>query len=330
MSERYELGGSVAPSAIGLRAPTRARAAAANPNVDRIVAGQIRIQDGQPSESWTAEAERFHELARAQEDTRRASIGDSYEALGRPTSVVLSLCGRRYLPLLETWLGSCDRRGIEVRDKTILMALDGYTQQRSHRLGLRSVRVDPAETDDIVEADRYGDSGFARVMLYKTLVAVDALAIVPRLLFQDVDLLWLHDPLEDLERRAQEADLLFMYDGPNPVHEPLYLNSGFFFAVANEATRSVFETLLRNSAYVLAARSQQRPLNRIVEHFLVHNLLRLKALPETRYLNGHLFNLETGISPDAGDWARDGLVLHYSWTADIGEKQSKLAKFGLS
>jgi hypothetical protein len=81
---------------------------------------------------------------------------------------------------------------------------------------------------------------------------------------------------------------------------------------------------------VLGAGSMQGPLNRIVAHFAAHNLVRVAVLPEDRHLNGHLFNLVDGVWPEAQDWRREGVVLHYSWTADIAEKLAKLERFGLA
>ena len=74
----------------------------------------------------------------------------------------------------------------------------------------------------------------------------------------------------------------------------------------------------------------QAPLNRIVAHYAAHNLVRVRVLPEHRYLNGHLFNLERGVRPAAGAWRDDGVVLHYSWTGNLAQKRAKLERFDLA
>lgn len=328
MANRFELEGWVARSALSLRARPEVLASAINPNLDRVMP-RLPISDTEPPDWCLRNAERFHLIARSQQDERRALIETAYASLGRPPSLVLSICGAKYLPLLRLWLQSCDRSDIDVRGRTIIMALDGETARVCGDLGVEAVPVDPAGRFEIVEASRFADDRFGEVMLHKNTVVLDALTVVPRLLFQDVDLLWFRDPFRDLESRAENADVLFMYDGPNHWHRPLHLNTGFFFAVANEATAALFETIARNAVHVLASGSQQYPANRIIGHFAVHNVLRVGVLAQERYLNGHLFNLETGVSPAAGDWRRDGFVLHYSWTADIDQKLAKLEQFDL-
>jgi hypothetical protein len=327
--EEVELGGRVAPSADHLRAPARALADAPNPNVTRMIDPRISIDAVQPSADCRRDAAVFHRRVGPLAERRRAALDAAHQALGRPSAVVLTMCSQGYLPLLERWLASCDRRAIEVRGRTIVAALDRRTEERAAEVGLQVVSVDPDRRDDIDEAAGFVDTRFASVMLYKHVVIHDALQVLPALLFQDVDLLWFRDPIPDLSRTADGIDLQFMYDGPNPIHRPLYANAGFIFITSNDATRSVFETAVRNSASVLCTGSMQGPLNRIVAHFAAHNLVRVAVLPEDRYLNGHLFNLEDGVSPQAGDWRSDGVVLHYSWTADIAQKLAKLDRFDL-
>jgi hypothetical protein len=284
----------------------------------------------EPDLEVVKKAERLHRLAVGQQDERRAGMAAAYAALGSPDSVVLSICGEKYLPLLGTWLGSCDRRQIEVRGRTIVMALDEPTRRLCTNQGLQAALVDPESRFERREAEFFADEAFAQVMFHKNIVVCDALAIVPAVLFQDVDLIWLRDPMHDLETRAAVTDLRFMFDGDNSFHRPLNLNTGFFYAVANPATRAVFETIAGNSAFVLNCGSQQAPANRIIGHFVAHQAIRLQVLEESHYLNGHLFNLETGLHPTAGDWERDGVVVHYSWTGDREEKARKLELFGLA
>ena len=55
-----------------------------------------------------------------------------------------------------------------------------------------------------------------------------------------------------------------------------------------------------------------------------------KVLPQTVFLNGHLFNLKNGARDVATNWQNDGYVVHYSWTANREEKQQKIKKFGFN
>jgi len=149
-------------------------------------------------------------------------------------------------------------------------------------------------------------------------------------LFQDVDLIWLRDPLVYLRRESHRQDLCFMYDGVNSVHRPLYANTGFIYAACTEASKAFFDTALCNTASVFASGSHQAPLNRMLAHFVIHNVLGVRVLPQALFLNGHLFNLNRGVLPAAGDWEREGYVVHYSWTADTAQKLAKIERFGFN
>ena len=159
---------------------------------------------------------------------------------------------------------------------------------------------------------------------------MDALKLGVTVLFQDVDLIWFKNPLEYFVKSRQNHDIQIMYDGPNGLYKPLFANSGFIYVNPSEVNLALFETALRNSASILATGSHQFPLNRILNCFVEHNLLKLNILPQNLFLNGHLFSLSSGLSSDAKNWKEDGIVFHYSWTGTKEEKFQKLEKFGMN
>ena len=57
-------------------------------------------------------------------------------------------------------------------------------------------------------------------------------------------------------------------------------------------------------------------------------MLKLKILEQSLFLNGHLFSLSEEVRSEAGDWEKDGIVFHYSWTGTKQEKFDKLEKYG--
>ena len=77
-------------------------------------------------------------------------------------------------------------------------------------------------------SETYGDYAFKRMMWYKA----STVYLVSRagfdILFQDVDLVWLRDPIEYI--KSIQKDLVFMDDGiRSPRFSPFYINSGFYF-----------------------------------------------------------------------------------------------------
>ncbi len=68
----------------------------------------------------------------------------------------------------------------------------------------------------------------------------------------------------------------------------------------------------------------------LAQRFHSYNVVRVQVLPESRYLNGHLFNRVDGLRSASQRWRSDGVVVHYSWTLDPAEKLEKIEKFGLA
>ena len=93
---------------------------------------------------------------------------------------------------------------------------------------------------------------------------------------------------------------------------------------------ALFDTATENTASVFSGRSHQAVFNRILAHFALHNVLRPKVLPETLFLNGHLFSRKADVKETAKNWRTEGYVVHYSWTATRQEKKDKIEKYGFN
>ncbi len=209
-------------------------------------------------------------------------------------------------------------------------ALDEAAAQKTRELGVKCYFLDPSRYTKGGHANTFGDGNFTKTVIYKNAIIYDMLQLGVNVLFQGVDLVWFKDPLPYLLEHSNSFDILAMHDGINPLHRPYFANSGFMYIEGGEVGLAVFETALRNSSMIMGARSHQKPLNRIFQHFAVHNVLRLRILPEALFANGHLFNLVRGVRPAAGDWQNNAIVLHYSWTGTAAEKIMKLDKFGIN
>lgn len=275
------------------------------------------------------QAENFHRLYQAQSGQRIETIKRLYSELGEPKHLIVTLFCGKYLPLFENWLRSCSRNDIPVRHRTLAFCLDIDAATKSRNLGVQTYFIDPDVYPQAGHSDLFGDASFRRTMLYKNAVMLDALQLGARVLFQDTDLIWFKDPFVYLENENNSCDIQIMYDGPNGLYKPLHANTGFIYLQPNDATKAVLETALYNSASILCVGGHQFPFNKILNHFIRQRLLRLQVLPQRLFLNGHLFNLVRGVSPEAKNWEEDGIVLHYSWTGTMTEKFQKLLKFGL-
>lgn len=328
--KKFELLQTVSPSAQQLRAKPRILKHALNPNVDRIVGNQIAdLKQVERDSAEVQRAESYHARFFANSDYRMSELEKSFQRLNRPDNLIVMICCKNHFEFLRIWLASCDRKGILVRDKTLVFTLDDEAEAHTKSLGLECYNFGASQYIQGGQSDNFGDHKFSGTMYYKNAAIHESLKLGANLLFQDVDLIWFKDPLPYLMKENLDHDIQIMFDGPNPWHFPYYANSGFFYIRNNDASKAVFETALFNTANIFECGGHQSPLNRIFHHFSVHNVLSLRVLPEQLFLNGHLFNLERGVLHEAGGWEEDGVVMHYSWTGNRDEKIKKLTKFKL-
>ncbi len=236
---------------------------------------------------------------------------------------------KNFVPMFENWLKSCEMHGISPLDKLIVFCLDDRAAERAAELGAKYYFLDPEYYAPAGKSEHFGDEWFRSTILYKNAVILEALSLGASVLFQDADLIWFKDPFPYLEESRQHYDLQIMYDGPNPNGRPVYGNTGFMYLQPGAATRALMETALYNSASILREGQQQFVFMRLLRYFLANKLISVHILPEHLFLNGHLFNLETGVQPAALRWKEEGIVLHYSWTGSRAEKLRKLDRFEL-
>ncbi len=329
-SEPYELPQQVTPSARRLRAPPGRAEISTNPHVDQFFSREMELGVETLKEHLVELAESYHGPYQAHKAQRMNELKNLYEAIGQPDDVIVMLYCKNFFPLFKNWLASCASHDIIVNEKLITFTLDEESSRETKALGIKNYYLDPDIYAEAGGAVRFGDKQFSKTMFYKNAIILDILELGANVLFQDVDIIWLRDPFDYISVNCNDRDIYIMFDGPNPFHRPLYANTGFIYAVCNDASKALFETALRNTASIFQTGSHQMPLNRIMEYFIVHNVLSVKVLPQVLFLNGHLFNLKQGVREHAGDWQKNGFVVHYSWTNNREEKRQKIEKFGFN
>lgn len=229
-------------------------------------------------------------------------------------AVVGMTCDRRFAQLVENWVTGCDRAGIEVRSRTIVFTTDDDAARRIDALGLVVHYDEQSEALAAMRPSRqYGDRPYVDYMYHQNWAIHTLLDLGVDVLFQDVDLVWRHDPLPLLrDQAAAGADVQAMYDGPNPRFQPLYANSGFLYFRRSDRVRAFWDEVFGRHDMVGAYRSQQEPLDIILAVYAARGL-RVVLLDEERFANGHLYC--GGRTPPSDPW-----VVHHSWTPDLDTK----------
>ena len=329
-TQNIELNQRLSPNAIELLEQINAADSKAVAEKFDYANAKLTLYGDDASDHQIQKTSEFHSRYAAHSKSRLKTLNQLYQALNSPSDVVVMLFCENFLPLFDTWLMSCERHNINVRDRLITFTLDQTSENRMTGMGIKSCFLDPAQYLPVGNSQAFGDLQFRRTMLYKNAVILDVLNLGTSVLFQDVDLIWFNDPFTYLNINCSHGDIWAMYDGPNQLYAPVYANSGFLYIRPTNISKAVFETALGNSTSILQAGGHQSPLNQIFDFFIQHKALHLEILPQHLFLNGHLFNLVTGVGSDAGDWQDNGIVFHYSWTIDRKEKIEKLDKFGMN
>jgi hypothetical protein len=327
MFNMYELLGKVAKTALALRACSAPAARRFNPHIDRIIEQNMDLPILLINDRETHIAESLHIPFWENTEQRTAKLKQLYSELSEPEDLIVMICCKTFCPFLELWLKSCEQNNIAVRDKTLIFTLDAQADSQVNSMGFKSYLFDPNIYKPAGGSEQYGDHNFRRTMFYKNAAIFESLKLGANILFQDVDLIWLRDPFIYLKEQNPSSEIQIMYDGPNQRHYPYYANTGFFYLRNETVCHAVFETALHNTAAIFKLGGHQPPFNRICHHFAAHNLLNLSVLPESLFLNGHLFNTDSGLRPASQNWQTDGIVIHYSWTGGWADKIRKLQKF---
>ena len=223
-------------------------------------------------------------------------------------------CDDRFSVLFANWAASCDRHGIEVRATTLVFPTDERARDRVESLGFVTHFDDQSLfLREIQPSWKYGDRSWPGYMHHQNWVIAEVLGCGVDVLFQDVDLVWRHDPVPELQAQAARgADIQVMYDGPNSRFQPLYANSGFMYFRNTPKVRLFWAEVCANHEWVSYYRSQQEPLNVLLAAH-AHRGLDVRVLDEDRFTNGHRYC--GGRTPPDDPW-----VIHVSWTEDLAMK----------
>ena len=113
-------------------------------------------------------------------------------------------------------------------------------------------------------ANMYGDMTFARMMWLKATSVYLASHAGYHVLFQDVDLVWMENPLPILEE-MDDQDVIFMDDGARtPRFTPFYFNSGFYYVRHTPPSLYMMHRMLNSIGEISVTHSHQSVLTHYV------------------------------------------------------------------
>ncbi len=223
-------------------------------------------------------------------------------------------CDDRFSILFANWAASCDRHGIDVRESTLVFPTDEQARARIESLGFVAYFDDESLLlREMQPSGMFGDWAWTGFLYHQNWVIAQMLTVGVDVLFQDVDVVWRHDPVPTLTAQAaQGADVQAMYDGPNWRFQPLYANSGFMYFRNTPEVHDFWAEVCARNEMVGYYHSQQEPLN-VLLAVHAHRGLDVRVLDEDRFANGHRYF--GGRTPPNDPW-----VVHLNWTVDLATK----------
>jgi Nucleotide-diphospho-sugar transferase len=185
-------------------------------------------------------------------------------------------------------------------------------------------------------AGLYGDKDFAR-MVQSKVYGVHLLVLLGYdVLLQDVDVLWLRNPLEFLSSsRFKSFDVIFQDDGSRiPRFAPYFANTGFFFVKNNDRTVYLFNHLIRMGDVIKTVQCDQRAMSIVMNEIISWKGLRVKVLARDSeegllFPGGFHFHRRFEFMRKFLKDKVEPYVFHSSWATNKVEKRMFLSQLGL-
>ena len=144
-----------------------------------------------------------------------------------------------YKPLLQNFLCNMDKLNLT---KYVHIYLAG--NKLEHLVQSKNVSYTIVNSiSSSVKSSNYGDDFYWYISKQKTIAFLEATKNFEKYIFTDVDVLWIKNPLLDLESFC-DVDICFQSNTPNGYKK---INSGFFFVKKSKGTLNFFKQALNMS-----------------------------------------------------------------------------------
>ena len=271
------------------------------------------------------------------------AINDFKKKLGNPIdsnnnrrSVIVMVANEGVMDLVLNLLCSCQEK-VGLRSKIDTSNMVFFVGQKEYIPLLESLGAHAIHTESIGSlpkkaADNYGDLTFARFMWLKAISVYIASKAGFHVLFQDVDMVWIQDPMELLnnEIKNDNIDIVFMDDGARtPRFAPFFVNSGFYYQKYNEKTQYLMEKMLKSVSEIGATHSHQATFIRYIAE--THHLygLNIKVVEREMFPSGIMYHHEKKYIEKMLNYTIIPKVFHMCWTSSREDKVKFFKELGL-
>lgn len=210
--------------------------------------------------------------------------------------------------------------------KHVVFAATKSLARRLSELGIKSYWHEGLGQFPTDAAKVYGDRAFGIMMMLKQFSVQVALWAGWDVVFQDVDVTWVANPIPDLVKGAQYHHAQFQDDGGRgAVFFPYAANSGFFYLRNDRLIRTFWDHV----TVMMPGNpgGNQIVVNQLLELYSRRFEMNVRILTREEYPSGrfidHPLAKPNGVTPVHDD----AMVLHFCWTHNITHKVYKMKAY---
>lgn len=253
------------------------------------------------------------------------------ELVGPQETILVMVLNTGVLDLFLNFLCSCRSSGVlsSVLDRLVVFSAQAELEPVLHELGVKVFSSPALGKLPAKAAGSYGDAVFGMLMWLKNCAVFVAAHAGYHVLFQDVDMVWLRDPVPEL-LALSTADVIFMDDGArSPRFSPYYFNSGFYLVRHTANSAFLLMRMLLSVTEIARTHSHQSTLTKVLLEASELAPLTWTILDQEAFPSGYLFHHNTEYIEAMKAYEKSPAVFHMCWTESRVQKVDYLKQMGL-
>eukprot|EP00038_Savillea_parva_P001017 m.100785 g.100785 ORF g.100785 m.100785 type:complete len:643 (+) comp10360_c0_seq3:95-2023(+) len=255
-----------------------------------------------------------------------------------PEPLVVMVANDGHLGLLLNWACSLRAANIEM-PRHVVFVTSAKTRNFLKSLGFLAYYHSKLGEYPHEASAKYSDMAFGKMMILKQVAVALSLDSGYDVVFQDIDITWLKNPLPELTEQSKRYEIQFQDDGArNARYQPWYANTGFFYIRATYVTRDFWDRVTQQMPSY--PQSNQVVLNWVLEGFesrghpVSQEELPVRVLPQDEYVSGNGVDLPGARNPGQATehitvrpLSPTAKVVHFCWTHNITFKIAKMKAY---
>ena len=259
----------------------------------------------------------------------KKKVGSPIDPVTNTTrTVIVMVANEGVYDLLLNFVCSAEAVGINKKDIMVFVGTRNFADLVDN-LGVNSLYSTALGSMPERAAGSYLDDTFSRMMWFKTTSVYLAIKCGFNVMFQDVDLVWLENPVPYL--LSIDADVSFMDDGArSPRYTPYFVNSGFFMVKNNARTQYFEEKMAKCGASEIGyTHSHQSVLIRHVSECHHFAGLSVYVLDRELFPSGQAYHENKPFIKRIQARSYKPFVFHMCWTTNRVDKLKYFKDIGL-